>query len=646
MTIKPDIYGFLRVGVCSPELKVADVEFNVNEIAAVVNAAVKQKASIVLFPELAVTGYTCGDLFFQESLLNSSVDSIIYLSEYIKTKKITAIVGFPLSLNGRIYNCAAVLDENGIAGIVPKTYLPGSNQYYEERWFSSANDVKTDAVSIGNTLVPFGTSLLFSNSEAGLLMGVEICEDLWSVNPPSNQMAVAGANLIVNPSSSDEHLGKVNYRRDLVRMQSGRCLSAYAYASSGPGESTTDLVFSGHCLVAENGSMIAESSRYNFQSQLTIADIDLQKLNHERLINNSYAGSKTESSFRLIPISFNQSSINNLYRPLSRTPFIPSDISIRNETCREIFNIQSTGLAKRIKHVGIKNVVIGVSGGLDSTLALLVALEAFRKLRINLSGIHTISMPGPGTSDQTKENARNLAKLLKTTFQEISITDAFNSHLKDIGHPNNKHDITFENAQARERTQILMDYANKVNGIVIGTGDLSELALGWATFNGDHMSMYGVNSSVPKTLIQYIIRWCADEYYKGHSELLLSILDTPISPELLPPTKTGKISQKTEDTVGPYILNDFFLYHFIRTGCSPTKLFVLARLAFKGDYSDKFILDTLKKFYSRFFANQFKRSTLPDGPRVGTVSLSPRGDWRMPSDASVNLWMSELDSLG
>ena len=645
MLINPSEYGFLRIAASSPEMKVADIEFNVNEIVNVINIASKKKASILLFPEMSVCGYTCGDLFYQESLLNTSVEAILYLSEYLKGRNIVVVIGFPLSINGRILNCAAVLDNNGIAGIVPKTHIPGTNQYYEERWFSSANDIEIDAVSVGELAVPFGTDILFSNSQASLMFGVEICEDLWSVNPPSNAMASAGANLILNLSSSDEHLGKSDYRRDLVRIQSGRCLAAYAYASSGPGESTTDLVFAGHCMISENGILLTESKRFEFSSQIIYSDIDLQKLNHERLINNTYAASKYDKKFRLIPVEFSQVNTKELLRPVARTPFIPSDENKRKETCREIFSLQSTGLAKRIRHIGAENLVLGISGGLDSTLALLVAHQTILKLGYKPKCIHALSMPGLGTTEHTKNNAKKLAEALNTTYKEISIAKSVRQHFADIGHNENIHDITYENSQARERTQILMDYANKFNGLVIGTGDLSELALGWSTYNGDQMSMFGVNAGVPKTLIRYIIQWCSDEYYSGQSELLTSILDTPISPELLPPTKSGKITQKTETEIGPYLLHDFFLYHFIRTGCSPTKLYLLARIAFAGEFKNADIIKYMKIFYQRFFANQFKRSAVPDGVKVGTVSLSPRSDWRMPSDASVNLWKSELDKL-
>jgi len=638
-------YGYVRIAASTPELKVGDIEFNVNEIVNVIEVAAKEKCSLVVFPELSITGYTCGDLFFQENLLSTSVEALEYISEYLKSKEITAIVGVSIMIKGKLFNCAAVIDSNGIAGIVPKTYIPGSAQYYEERWFSSSKDIDIDEIGIGDYIIPFGADLLFTHSGTGLIFGIEICEDLWAVNPPSNDMALAGANLIFNPTASDEYLGKTPYRRNLVALQSGRCLAAYAYASCGPNESTSDLIFSGHCMIAENGVILTENEKLFFGSQLITADIDIQKLANERLRNNTYGISKTEKNFRLIPVDFGETKSNELRRHLSPTPFIPSDDELRSETCEEVFRLQTAALAKRLMHIGSENVVIGVSGGLDSTLALLAVHKTFDMLGLSSKGIHAITMPGFGTSNKTKDNATELSRALKTTFKTIDIKHAVEQHLKDIKHPKSKHDVTFENAQARERTQILMNYANKVGGIVIGTGDLSELALGWATYNGDHMSMYGINSGVPKTLIKYIIEWCAEEEYSGKiSDLLRDIIDTPISPELLPPSKSGKI-QNTEEAIGPYKLHDFFLYYFMRMSFSPSKIYLLATIAFKGEYTKPQIKKYLKIFYKRFFANQFKRNAMPDGIKIGTVSLSPRGDWRMPSDASVKLWLDELENL-
>lgn len=638
-------FAFIRVAAAVPEIKVADIEFNVNEIVNVIDAAIFSKCNVLLFPELCVTGYTCGDLFYQENLRDASIDALLYLQEYLRNKKITIIIGAPIAVKGKLFNTAVVIDNNGIAGIVPKIHIPGTLQYYEERWFSSAIDADTDSVVIGDRMIPFGTNLLFSNSRTGLMFGIEICEDLWTVKPPSSDMAIAGANVIFNPTASDEYLGKKEYRRNLIASQSGRCLSAYVYASSGPNESTSDLVFSGHSLIAENSIILAENERFNFNSQIIAADIDLQRLNNERIRNNSFGSSYSDIQYRVIPIDFTDSKVTELLRPIHKTPFIPADIDLRKETCQEIFRIQTTALAKRIRHIGISNIVLGISGGLDSTLALLVCLSTIKKLGLSAKNIHAITMPGYGTSEQTLNQAVELAKKLKVTLKTISIKSALEQHFKDIEYPNDKFDITFENAQARERTQILMDYANKVNGIVVGTGDLSEIALGWTTYNGDHMSMYGINSGVPKTLIKYIIDWCASDLYSGSvSELLQRVINTPISPELLPPDKSGMI-QDTEKVIGPYILHDFFLYHFIRHSCPPRKIYLLACLAFKNEFKATEIKKYLKVFYSRFFANQFKRNAMPDGIKIGSVSLSPRGDWRMPSDAVANLWLNEIDDL-
>jgi len=637
-------YGFVRVGASSPNLKIADIEFNVNEIVNVLETASKNACHLVVFPELSITGYTCGDLFYQENLLNTSIEALEYLAEYLKQKQMTAIVGVPIALKGKLFNCAAVIDSTGIVGIVPKTFIPGTSQYYEERWFSSADDIDVDTVEIAGEEIPFGNDLLFSNAQSSLLFGIEICEDLWAITPPSNNMAIAGANLIFNPTASDEYLGKTDYRRKLVTLQSGRLLAAYIYASTGPGESSSDILFSGHCMITENGNMLSENERFVFESQLIIADIDIEKLNHERIRNNTYGISKTDEHFRIVPVDIPDTNAKELFRPLSPTPFIPSDDSERDETSEEVFRIQSTALAKRLNHIGVENVVIGISGGLDSTLALIATYKTFKLLDLNLKGIHAITMPGFGTSDKTKNFALDLAKLLKVTHKTIDIKPAVEQHFKDIGQSKKKHDITYENAQARERTQILMDYANKINGIVIGTGDLSEIALGWATYNGDQMSMYGINAGIPKTLIKYILNWVADTQFSGKlSKIINQISQSPISPELLP-SQNGKV-QDTEKVIGPYKLHDFFLYYFMRMSYSPSKIYLLAKLAFASEYKPAQIKKYMKIFYKRFFANQFKRNAMPDGIKVGTVSLSQRGDWRMPSDAIAKLWMDEIDSL-
>jgi len=475
MTFNLSEYGYVRVGVSTPNLKVADIEFNVNEIVSVLETASENHCQIVAFPELSITGYTCGDLFYQANLLDTALEALEYLSEYLATKQIVAIVGLPLAVKGRLYNCAAVIDGSGVVGIVPKTFIPGTAQYYEERWFSAAEDADFTSVQIGDTEVPFGNDLLFGNESSGVLFGIEICEDLWAITPPSNDMAIAGANLIFNPTASDEYLGKTDYRRRLVTLQSGRLLAAYAYASTGPGESTSDILFSGHCMIAENGTLLAENERFVFESQLIVSDIDVEKLANERIKNNTYGISKTDKLFSALPVEFGDVKAKELFRPLNPSPFIPVGKELRDETCEEIFAIQTTALAKRLNHIGTKHVVIGVSGGLDSTLALLAVHKTFELLDLNPKNIHAITMPGFGTTEQTKNNALELAKLLKTTIKTIDIVPAVEQHFKDIGQAKTKQDITFENSQARERTQILMDYANKIGGIVIGTGDLSEI---------------------------------------------------------------------------------------------------------------------------------------------------------------------------
>ena len=578
--------GFIRVASVSPELRVADIEFNNRLISNSILKAEKAKVNIVVFPELCITGYTCGDLFFQKLLLDKAIESVINLANAHSKSKIISIVGAPVQISDKIYNSAFILQNGKILGIVPKTYLPNNSEFYEERWFASSLNCSENFVEINDELIPFGADLLFAHKETEMIFGVEICEDLWAVNPPSSSMSIGGANIIFNLSASDEYLGKYQYRKNLVITQSARCLSGYVYASAGPNESTSDLVYSGHCMIAENGVLLKESERFQFESQSIIADIDIDKLKSERTKNTSFRKSEKEIDYRLIECDIPAAKVTELQRQISRTPFIPSDESVRSETCKEIFNIQETGLAKRLKHINCKNVVIGISGGLDSTLALLVAFRAFKKLGINSQGIHAITMPGFGTTRNTKTNAQKLAEALKCSFLEIDIKPAVNQHFNDINHDKTLYDITYENAQARERTQILMDYANKVNGIVIGTGDLSEMALGWSTYNGDHMSMYSVNAGVPKTLIKYIIEWCVKtETFEKCHKVLQDIISTPISPELLPPGYGDSITQKTEDQIGPYILHDFFLYHFIRNSYPPPKILALAIYAFKGQYS-------------------------------------------------------------
>jgi len=647
----PPPSGFLRLATVAPELRVADVSFNAGRIHEALRVAVKGGAGIVLFPELSLTGYSCGDLFAQTLLHTRARAALLELAAATKSLRIHAIVGLPLAVNDRLYNCAAVLGAGRVLGLVPKQFLPTTGEYYEERWFTSAANLPPVEVNLGEYSAPLATNLLFADEAAGCTFGLEVCEDLWAVHPPSGDLCLAGANLILNPSASNELLGKAAYRRDLIRQQSARCLTAYAYASAGPGESSTDVVFSGHCLIAENGSLLAESERFRFDTQITFADIDLDRLRHERLCNSSFSAASATAAFNRIPVSLAANSVAvgtplGTLRPNPALPFVPSDPRVRADTCREIFAIQSTGLAKRLKHTGARKVVIGISGGLDSTLALLVAAHAFDLLGLDRKGILAPTLPGFGTTKRTRGNAEKLVEQIGATLRVIPIHDAIKQHFSDIGHNESVHDVTYENAQARERTQILMDLANKAGGFVVGTGDLSEAALGWCTFNGDHMSMYHVNAGIPKTLVRYLIDWCADAEFSGApAKVLHDIADTPISPELLPTTDDGNQPQKTEDVVGPYELHDYFLYHIVRHGARPAKVLYLAELAFAGRYSRAVILRWLEVFVRRFFSQQFKRSAMPDGPKVGSVALSPRGDWRMPSDASATEWLAEITAL-
>jgi NAD+ synthase (glutamine-hydrolysing) len=635
----------IRVAAVSPALKVADVAFNLEAIEEATLQAADQGAHLVVFPELALTGYSCGDLFYQQSLLESVREGLKTLTTLSDQTGMILIVGAPVRQSGRLFNAAIVMSHGRICGVVPKTYLPNTQEFYEERWFSSAADLVDDQLTWLDEAPPFGTDLLFDvDGMPDCLFGIEICEDGWVANPPSGGMAVAGATLLINLSASPEILGKCSYRRALVESQSARCLAAYVYASAGPGESSTDLVFSGHSLIAENGQILAETRRFQFTSQMAIADIDIQHLVHERLRNNSYAASQADQDFLLVPVEVAERPAVKLLRPIARSPFVPVDIAERQGRCEEIFAIQTTGLMKRLMHTNSQKVVLGISGGLDSTLALLVTVKAFDRLKRSRDDILAITMPGFGTTDRTRGNAEALAGELGVGFRTISIVAAVYQHFTDIGQNPEIHDITYENSQARERTQILMDLANQIGGLVVGTGDMSELALGWATYNGDHMSMYGVNSSVPKTLVRYLIEWCAEAEFSGRTaEVLRDVCATPVSPELLPPGADGGISQITEEHVGPYELHDFFLFQVVRNQFAPRKILDLASRAFAGDYSQAEILKWLKFFYRRFFAQQFKRSCLPDGPKVGSVTLSPRGDWRMPSDASAALWLAELE---
>jgi NAD+ synthase (glutamine-hydrolysing) len=629
-------FGFLRIAACSPELRVADVEFNSAQIATQIHEASARRVQLAVFPELCLTAYTCGDLFYQRSLQDRALRQIGVVAQACCEARVAAVVGLPVAVAGRLFNAACLIGADGkVAGLVPKTYLPNTNEFYEARWFTRGDHAKTDSVELPEAQVPFGCHLLFAAEDwPHLVLGLEICEDLWAIIPPSSYLAAAGASVIANPSASNEVLGKKDYREDLVRQQSARCLAAYAYASAGPGESSTDLVYSGHCLIAENGVILARSERFSFQSTMTVADVDLDKLAHERNRNSSFAQVTAGSEFRRIPFTIATRSDDKLLREVDPRPFVPRDPSRRHEHCEEIFNIQATGLAKRLLHTGAKSLVLGLSGGLDSTLAALVASRACKITGLGNSAVVAVCMPGPGTTDRTKNNAEKLASALGFSHRDIPIHQAVAGHLRDIGHPEGLHDLVFENSQARERTQILMNVAQQSGGFVLGTGDLSETALGWCTYNGDHMSMYHVNASVPKTLVRHLVEWCADTLFTGETaSILRDISATPISPELLPASEGGEIVQQTEQILGPYELHDFFLYHSVRHGFTKEKIARLAAIAFASSYQPKEITACLETFFRRFYNQQFKRSCMPDGPKVGSVALSPRGDWRMPSDA-------------
>lgn len=632
-------HGFVKVAAVTPKIKVADTNYNGEQIRSYMEEAVSKGAKVVVFPELCITGYTCGDLFWQEKLLWEAKQELLRIVEESVKHDAIFFVGLPYEINGKLYNMAAAVSGGELLGLVPKTYLPNYNEFYELRHFHSGKELCCDEIFLDGSNVPVSTDLLFyCSSMPKLKIGVELCEDLWTPNPPSIRHALAGATLIVNLSASDEVTGKAAYRRDLVVGQSARLLCGYVYACAGEGESTQDVVYSGHDLIAENGYLLAQK---RFGAGVTYGEIDLERLEADRRRMSTF---EPEDTHVCVPFSLKQTE-TELTRFVDPTPFVPGDESKRTERCEEILLIQAQGLKKRLEHTGSQAAVIGISGGLDSTLALLVTAKAFDLLGKDRGGIVGVTMPGFGTTDRTYENAVNLVRLLGAQFVEVDIKNAVNVHFADIGHDSEVHDVTYENGQARERTQILMDLANQKNGMVIGTGDLSELALGWATYNGDHMSMYGVNASVPKTLVRHLVHYyamtCEDEKLK---DLLFDVLDTPVSPELLPPEE-GKISQKTEDLVGPYELHDFFLYYMLRFGFAPSKIYRLACIAFEGRYERMVIHKWLGTFYRRFFAQQFKRSCLPDGPKVGTVAVSPRGDLRMPSDACGTIWMKELEEL-
>ncbi|HRZ96150.1 MAG TPA: NAD(+) synthase [Paludibacter sp.] len=622
--------GFVRVAAAVPEIRVADCAFNISRISALIHNAEAEKVQIVCFPELAVTGYTCGDLFFQQKLIADAEEALKQLQLITFSTTAVVIVGLPLRIQNQLFNTAVVLQSGKILGIVPKTHLPNNNEFYEKRWFSPSSATKVESITIADQQVPFGTNLLFSDTQFSF--AIELCEDLWVPIPPSSQHAMHGAEIIFNLSASNELIGKNNYLRQLVEQQSARCNAGYVYASAGFGESTTDVVYAGNGLIAENGKMIASSERFTFEEQLIVSEIDIERLHAERIRNTNFCNDKSAQDYRIIKIEDAHYKDFKLKRTFEKHPFVPS-LSNREKSCEEIFSIQVGGLAKRWKHTNSETLVLGISGGLDSTLALLVCVKTADKLGYDRKRITGITMPGFGTTDRTYTNAVNLMQSLGINAMEISIKDACIQHFKDIDHNPELHNITYENTQARERTQILMDMANKQNGMVIGTGDLSEQALGWATYNGDHMSMYGVNSGIPKTLVRFLVDWAAQSLDSVSSEILKDVLKTPVSPELLPAGKDGVILQKTEDVIGPYELHDFFLYYFIRFGFSPEKILFLAINAFEDIYPTDVIEKWLKMFIRRFFSQQFKRSCMPDGPKVGSINLSPRGDWRMPSDA-------------
>lgn len=632
---------FIKVAAVTPEVTVADCEGNVRHMVARAEELAAVGVKLVVFPELSVTGYTCGDLFLTDTLLDGAKEALFEYLYRTAELDLVSILGMPISYRNNVYNTAVVTSGGRVLGVVPKSYLPNYMEFYEARQFTPG-EPDMGEILLGDDKVPMGTKLLFRDTWIPeFTFAVELCEDLWAVNPPSSEHAMAGAMLIANLSASNEITGKSAYRRDLVIGQSGRTVSAYIYADAGEGESTTDMVFAGHNMIAENGHLIAENKPFSEEKSL-ITEIDLGRLGSTRRHLTTFPSGRSaeELGYRYCIFDIGAPRETHLTRYYSRTPFVPQDKEQRRERVKEITDIQVAGLVKRLKHTGCRDAVIGLSGGLDSTLAYLVTVRAFDKLHLDRSGIHAITMPCFGTSERTRKNASGLAKELGTDFREIDIRESVRQHFRDIGHDENVHDVTYENAQARERTQVLMDLANQMNGLVIGTGDLSELALGWATYNGDHMSMYGVNASVPKTLVRYLVEYFGDdESSPALGEILRDILDTPVSPELLPPSE-GEISQKTEELVGPYELHDFFLYHMLRTCATPSKIRRLAVYAFSGEdgYDEETIDHWLDVFMKRFFSQQYKRSCLPDGPKVGTVSLSPRGDWRAPSDACDILW--------
>ncbi len=640
-------YGFIKVASAVPSVKVADCKYNVEQIEQQIILAEGQGVEIIVFPELSLTGYTCQDLFRQNILLETTESAMLMLLDFTRQLNIISIVGLPIAVGDLLLNCAAIIQKGQILGIVAKEYLPNYNEFYEKRWFASVQDLRTTELRFaGNQINLSFTPQIFVTCD-GVRFGVEICEDVWAPTPPSNHLALAGADIIFNLSASDELIGKHDYLCKLLAQQSARTITGYVYSSAGFGESTQDVVYGGNALIFENGHLLQSGPRFAMTPQMQVAQIDVERLRTERRGNTTYVNAQRrmigedvifKNAHSILPKDF------VLERPVDAHPFIPSP-DMMEKSCEEILNIQVMGLAKRLVHTSCQKVVIGISGGLDSTLALLVCAMTFDKLGLDRSGIIGVTMPGFGTTDRTYTNAIKLMQSLHITIREISIAKSVTQHFEDIGHDISVHDTTYENSQARERTQILMDVSNQEGGLVIGTGDLSELALGWCTYNGDHMSMYAVNASIPKTLIACLVKFVAGTMDADTSATLHDVVDTPISPELVPADEDGNIQQKTEDLVGPYELHDFFLYYFMRHGFRPMKIFLLAQKAFEGQYEDDVIKHWLKTFFRRFFSQQFKRSCLPDGPKVGSISLSPRGDWRMPSDASSELWLRECEML-
>lgn len=641
--------GFLRVAAVSPKVRVADVDYNVENIIVQMNRLADEGADLIVFPELSVTGYTCGDLFHNRTLLDAAVRGLERIAESSRDVGSVVVIGVPIEADDRLYNCACVVCGGELTAIVPKTYIPNSNEFYEKRWFASGRDCQKESLNVGRFFTQFGTNVLIGiGNVENVRIGIEICEDLWTPLPPSTIKALSGADLIVNLSASNDLIGKRDYLRSLITQQSARCISGYVYAGAGFGESSTDLVFDGKGFIAENGTMLAETPRWNNGAVSVTADIDIEALRRDRLHSTSFGDCKTSVESKMTTVcAFRHRSVNDnrLIRHVNPHPFIPADGSL-DSRCDEIINIQAAGLAQRLSATGCSRLIVGISGGLDSTLALLVAVKTFDRLDLDRRGIIGVTMPGFGTTGRTYNNALALMKVLGVTIREIPIAEAVMQHFHDIGHDPETIDVTYENSQARERTQILMDIANQAGGMVLGTGDLSELALGWATYNGDHMSMYGVNAGVPKTLVKHLVGYFATiSPDDDERRCLLDIIDTPISPELTPADTKGNIAQKTEDLVGPYELHDFFLYYMLRYGFTPRRIYLLARTAFEGTYDNTTIRYWMRVFFRRFFNQQFKRSCLPDGPKVGSVCLSPRGDWRMPSDASAALWLKESESL-